>query len=413
MKYSTLAFRYAAVCSSEGRNVAVAVPGAKSRNMKRRILILNERDLANPLAGGAEVHTFEVFKRLAARGHQVSLLAAGFSGAAAEETLDGIKVRRLGNRYSYYAIISAAARRCARDHDIAVDVLCKLPFLSPWLLELPCLAIVHHLFGATAFRQVSPPIAAATWLAEKLIPPAYRESVTLAVSPSTKQDLVARGMKPERIWIVPNGLDHSVYKRSESAEVEPLLVWLGRLEPYKRADLMIEAMVEVRRHVPEARLIVAGSGTARPSLEALVHDLGLDDTVKFAGFVPETDKAALLERAAALVQTSEKEGWGITVLEGNACGTPTIASKVPGLRDSVVDGETGVLFDYGYQAQLAAAAVKVLADAEFRERLSANALAWAARFSWERVADDTEKLIEEAICPGSGELDLLASPFTV
>lgn len=157
--------------------------------MPRRILVLNERDLKNPLAGGAETHIFEIFARLAAQGHDVTLLAASFPGCRREELVRGVRVVRLANRYAYYGLAPLAARRELRQRrcEVVVDVLNKLPFLSPWFVPAPCFAIVHHLFGATAFRQVPAPIALVTWLAEKLIPYAYRNTPMLAISPSTKR----------------------------------------------------------------------------------------------------------------------------------------------------------------------------------------------------------------------------------
>ena len=129
---------------------------------KRKILLLNERDPRNPLAGGAEVHIFEIFKRLVARGHEVELLAASFPGCRPVEVVDGVRVRRLANRYLYYAIVPLALRATVRRSrpDVVIDVLNKLPFLSPWMVSTPTFAIVHHLMGATAFRQVAFPLAA-------------------------------------------------------------------------------------------------------------------------------------------------------------------------------------------------------------------------------------------------------------
>ena len=382
--------------------------------MRRRILLLNERDLRNPLAGGAEVHLFEIFKRLARRGHEVTLLAASFPGCASEERIDGVQVRRLANRYLYYGLVPWVARRAFRGggYDLVIDALNKLPFFSPWLVGRPCFAIVHHLFGTTAFRQVAFPIALVTWLSEKLIPAVYGGVSMLAISPSTKQDLIARGLDARQIWVVPPGIDHHAYARATSGSQErDLVLWIGRLEPYKRADLMIEAMVGVRRHRPNARLVVVGEGSAHPALAERVRRLGLAGCVEFTGFVSEADKIGWLQRAAVLVNTSQKEGWGMTVIEGNACGTPSVSSDVPGLRDAVRDGATGLLVRYGDASALAGAIVAILSDGKLRQRLVEGGLQWAGRFTWDRVADDAEALIERAIAPCDAELKLVASPF--
>lgn len=381
--------------------------------MKRRILVLNERDPVNPMTGGAETHVFEIFGRLAARGHDVTLLAASFPGSASEEIVQGVRVRRLANRYLYYFVVPWVARReAARGKDVVVDVLNKLPFFSPWLVPLPCLAIVHHLFGTTAFRQVPLPVALVSWLLEKLIPAAYRRVPVLAISPSTKTDLIERGLGADRIHVVPPGIDRDSHRPlDDGSEREPLVLWIGRLEPYKRADLVIDAMAAVREAVPGATLVIVGAGSARVALEARAGKRGLEHCVRFTGFVSEAEKIAWIRRAAVLVQTSEKEGWGMTVIEANVCNTVAVASNVPGLRDSVRDGQSGLLFEYGDLDGLVRALVRVLTDTELRKRLVRDGRAWGERFGWDEVADDAAALIEEAIAPGARPLRLVASPF--
>lgn len=381
--------------------------------MKRRILVLNERDPVNPMTGGAETHVFEIFQRLAARGHDVTLLAASFPGAAREEIVQGVRVKRLANRYVYYALVPWAARREARrGRDVVVDVLNKLPYFSPWFVPLPCLAIVHHLFGDTAFRQVPFPIAAVSWLLEKLIPFAYRRVPVLAISPSTRDDLVSRGLARETIRVVPPGIDRATHQASDDGLArEPIVLWIGRLEPYKRADVVIDAMKEVCRAVPAATLVIVGAGSARASLEARAEQQDLRDVVRFTGFVSEQEKIEWICRASVLVQTSEKEGWGMTVIEANVCNTVAVASDVPGLRDSVRDGTTGVLFRYGDVAGLASVLVRVLGDRALRSTLLDGGRRWGERFTWDEVAEDTERLLEEAIAPGAKPLELRASPF--
>ena len=382
--------------------------------MPRRILVLNERDPKNPLAGGAETHIFEIFSRLVATGHDVTLLAATFPGCAREERVAGVRVIRLTNRYLYYARVPLAARREWRTghYDVVIDVLNKLPFLSPWTSDAPCFAIVHHLFGTTAFRQVPLPIALVTWLMEKLIPYAYRDTPMLAISPSTKDDLKDRGIAPSHVWVVPPGVDHRSYSAENPRALrEPMVLWIGRIEPYKRADVMLDAMPGVLRRVPAAKLVVVGEGSARPELMKRTQTMGIASSVTFTGFISEAEKIALLGRAAVVVNTSEKEGWGMTVIEGNACGTPSVSTNVPGLRDSVRDGETGLLTPYGDVNALADAIVRILTDAHLRAHLVEVGLDWARRFSWDNVAADTLRLIEEAIRPTGADIRLVASPF--
>lgn len=368
--------------------------------MPRHVLVLNERDLDNPRAGGAEIHLFEIFGRLATAGDRVTMLCAGFPGGAPEATIAGVRVRRLGrDRYHYYTRVVQACRAIVRDErpDVLVEALNKLPFMSPLYTRLPLVAIVHHLFGTTAFQQVPAPVAAVVVAAERLVPRVYRRAAFVAISDSSRDDMVARGIPASAIRVVPCGVDHERYRPGPAPrEPQPLVVFVGRVERYKRVDVLLDALAAVRRDGLYARAIVAGTGDALEAVRARVARLGLGDAVAVPGFVDEDEKVRLLRAAAVAVQPSEKEGWGLTVIEANACGTPCIASAVPGLRDSVRDGETGILVPLGDAGALAAALARVLRDDALRARLAANALAWAARFRWEDAAAAVGAVLDEA-----------------
>jgi glycosyltransferase involved in cell wall biosynthesis len=183
------------------------------------------------------------------------------------------------------------------------------------------------------------------------------------------------------------------------------------MEPYKRADVLLEAIPEIRRRVPGAQFVFVGEGSARAGLERAADDLGLSGAVRFVGFVDETVKVELLSGASVVVNTSEKEGWGLTVIEGNAFGVPSVSSNVPGLRDSTRDGETGLLYPFGDASALADAVSRILTDAAFSERLSLAARAWAENFTWEETAADVEALVEAVLQPGASPPQLTSSVF--
>lgn len=364
------------------------------------LLVLNERDMENPLAGGAEVHFDEIFSRLAARGFPVTLICAGFPGAAARAERRGVTIVRVGNRFTFYARGPAAYRRLERTlkgRGMLVEDLNKLPFFGPLYARLPILAIVHHLFGTTAFRQVSFPIAAVAYLSELGIPRVYRDVPMVAVSPSTQSDLVARGVDPGHITMVPNGLDHVLYSPGATPTASRTILSLGRVEPYKRIDVAVAAMPQILARVPDARLVIVGRGGALPELERQVATLGLGAVVKFRGFVSEDEKVALYRDARVLVNPSEKEGWGLTVLEANACGVPAVASDVPGLRDSVRHEDTGLLVPHGNVEACAWALARVLTDDALWTRLRSGALRWAANYTWDAVTDQMEAVIERTM----------------
>lgn len=341
-----------------------------------------------------------MFGRLVQRGHRVTLLASGWPGAPARETVDGVDVHRVGGRYTF----SVAAPRYYRTElrglgwDIVVEDLNKVPLYTPLWGRFPLVLLVHHLFGRTAFEEASPPLALATWLLERPLGRIYRDVPVEAVSRSTAEDLERRGFRPERMTVIPNGVDVGFYTpcAEEGRFAEPTLLYLGRLKRYKRVDLVVRALAHLRRDGIGARLVIAGHGDQAGALRRLVSELGMDDAVELPGFVSEAEKRRYFRRAWVHVLTSPKEGWGITNLEAAACGTPTVASDSPGLRESVVDGETGYLVPHGDVEALAERLRRLIEDAALRERLGRQARAFAERFSWDRTAERTEEHLERA-----------------
>jgi glycosyltransferase involved in cell wall biosynthesis len=386
-----------------------------------RILVLNWQDRENPQAGGAEIHLHETFGRLARRpGWEVTAVTSGWPGAAPRAELDGIRVLRTGGRHTYPLRVAGAVRRlvaAGASFDVVVEDLNKVPVLAPSWAPAPVLLLVHHLFGATAFQEASFPVAAATWLLERPIPRFYRGLPVVAVSDSTRHDLIRRGLSGDRIRVIPNGVDLDHFTPGPEAGdpvggarfPEPTLLYLGRLKRYKRVDLLLEALARVRAGGLPARAVVAGKGDHGPSLEARARKLGLGpDAVTFAGFVSEPEKLRLLRGAWVHGFTSPREGWGIANLEAAACGTPTLASDAPGLRDSVRHGETGYLVPHGDVEALARRLGELLSRREEVEALGRGARRFAEGFSWDGAAEQMARALADAA--GKGTLALGDSP---
>jgi glycosyltransferase involved in cell wall biosynthesis len=363
------------------------------------LLLVNWQDRRNPEAGGAEIHLFELFSRLAARGHRVRLVCSGFPGGAAVEEVDGIEVHRCGSRHSFALRGRGAIRAAlaAEAPDVVVEDINKLPLGTPTLTDRPVYAIIPHLFGTTAFAEVSWPMAATVWAAERLIPRLYRRAWFHAISESTRDDLVERGIPAGRIAVVHPGVDAEHY----CPAVEPVrsspprFVYVGRLKRYKGVDLLLRALRRLHRERPEVGLDIAGSGDDRPRLERLTAELGLSPSVRFPGFVDEATKRSLLRQAVANVFPSPKEGWGITVMEAAGCGTPSVASDSPGLRDSVRDTVTGLLVPHGDPVALADAMRRLLDDPQLVERLGTAARRHAEQHSWQAAADRVEAHLQD------------------
>jgi glycosyltransferase involved in cell wall biosynthesis len=286
---------------------------------------------------------------------------------------------------------------------VVVDALNKIPVAAPLFSARPVLGIGHHLFGSTIFREAPPPFSLYVYACELTLPWVYRGCPMAVISESTREDFIARGLSPERLRVVHVGVDHAKYRPDPSAprEAKPTLLALGRVRRYKRLDLVIDAVVELARSKhPDLKLVVAGTGDYLEALRAKVRRESAEKIVQFEGLVNEERKLELYRKSWALLMTSPKEGWGLTCLEAQACGTPVIASDAPGLREAVSHEKSGILVRHGDRSALVSAMDRFLTDGATRERLARGALAFAARFTWEKCADETFEMIEQTIATG-------------
>ncbi|MCG8469077.1 MAG: glycosyltransferase family 4 protein [Gemmatimonadetes bacterium] len=366
-----------------------------------RILLLNWQDRENPQAGGAEIHLHEIFGRLAERGHEIRAVVSGWSGAAPHARLDGLGVERVGGRYSFAVRAAWAARRTVRDFqpDVVVEDINKVPLYAPVWAGTPVVALVPHLFGTTAFREAGPGVASVVWLAERAIPRIYRTCPFQVISKGTASDLVGRGIAGDRIAVIHPGIDHDRFRPGDPADRDerPTILYLGRLKRYKGIDVLLIALRRLVDGGLDARLVIAGRGDDRARLARIAERQGVMDRVRFIGYIAETEKVSWLRRATVLAYPSPKEGWGISNVEASACGTPVVASDSPGLRESVRDGESGLLIEHGDASAWTSALRRVLCDAELRAALGRGGIAHAARFSWDGAAADTEAHLVETV----------------
>lgn len=363
-----------------------------------RILAVNWQDTENPFAGGAEIHLFEILQRLVQRGHSVTLLCSGFEGASSRAEIGGVEIHRVGTRYTFplHARRYFLKHLASRGFDVILDDVNKVPLMTPRWSTVPVVALVPHLFGTTAFKELPAVVAAVVWLSERPIPQVYRTSLFHAISNSTADDLVARGVERKRIKVIYPGIDSDGYTPDASRRSEsPLFCYVGRLKRYKGVDIILRGFAKAA--IPDARLEIAGTGDYSEELRRLADQLGLMDRVLFHGFIPESDKLDLLRRSWASAFTSPKEGWGIVNLESQAAGTTVIASDSPGLRESLIPGKTGLLVPHGNVQALAEAFRSLANSPEKVAALGAAGRVFAASFSWDRAAVETEAQLVEAM----------------
>ena len=307
---------------------------------------------------------------------------------------------RVGRRNSFAVLGRRAFRRAFRDErpDIVVEDINKLPLYLTTLSDTPFCVIIPHLFGRTAFQEASWPAASVVWLAERPIPYVYRRAGFHAISESTRDDLVARGVNREEIRVIHPGVDSDRLLPAAGPESgAPYFLYVGRLKHYKGVDVALRALAIARDQMPELTLRIAGSGDDLDRLRRVALELGLTEHVRFLGYVAEADKRALLQGAVANVFPSPKEGWGMTIVEAAACGTPSVASDSPGLRDSVCHGETGFLVPHGDAVSLADRMVTLARDPALASRLGASARRYSETLTWEDAADQTEQHLSELV----------------
>jgi glycosyltransferase involved in cell wall biosynthesis len=377
-------------------------------NMPSHLVVLSYRDMQHPEAGGAEVIMHEVFRRLRRHVPRITFVTSGFPDGEPRATYDDLDIHRVGNKFNFNFAGPAHVKRLAREHpvDAVIEDINKIPFFSPLVLRgIPVVGVVPHLFGTTVFREAPWPIAAYVYLYERLIPLVYRHTHFSVLSTTTRDDLVARGISPDRIHVIYAGIDLQAYPLRPGGHVPPgpVVTYLGRIKRYKGIDLVMRALPELRRTIPAVRYRIVGEGDFLPSLRSLAVELGVSDAVEFLGYQEGAAKQETLHGTRVLVYTSPKEGWGLSVIEAGAVGVPSIASDSPGLRESVRHGETGLLVPHGDISALTRALHALLTDDARWSALSMGARAWAERFSWDRMAEETSRLIERAMTEGGHE----------
>jgi glycosyltransferase involved in cell wall biosynthesis len=359
-----------------------------------RILILNWRCPKNPRAGGAEFLTHEVAKRLVADGNEVEWFSATFPGADREESLDGVRIVRSGRQWSVHLRAFARYFRRLRPHfDLVIDEVNTIPFLTPLWADVPVFMLIYQLAREVWWYESPFPISLLGFLLEPLYLRFYRKVPTFTESESTLRDLRRIGFSGS-ITVVPVGVD--VGSRLVRPKPEaPNFLYVGRLAPSKRVNDIIRAFDVFRKFTPDARLWLVGDGSPNHvrSLRKLVARLHLENSVDFLGRVSRGQKHQRMAEAYALLMASVREGWGLVVTEANSFGTPAIVYDVPGLRDSVRHGRTGLIVSPTPEA-LAEGMLLLWKDRVLCERLAAGASNWSSSFTADRTVDSISLVLE-------------------
>jgi len=367
----------------------------KKHKSRPGVLIINWQDWTNPLSGGAEVHLHEIFRRL--RGDfNISLLCTHFKNAPKTEKLDGIEIYRVGSRNIFNFYVPDAYKRIAKEGkiDLVIEDLNKIPFFGGRFIREKRIALIHHLFGKTIFTETNPLSAFYVYYSEKFIPKHYKEIPIVAVSKSSKNEIVKMGIPEENVKVVYNGVDIKCSQSKVRKSAHPTIICLARMKRYKRMDILLDSIPEVVKGIPDLKVVLVGEGDDLPRLKEISRKNGIKDIVKFTNFVSADRKVELLSSSWVSVNTSPKEGWGLTSIEAQSSGTPSIVPDSQGLRETVKDGVSGYIYSFGDTKRLSEILIKVLSDKKSVEKMGREARKWAANFSWDESARNMKEIID-------------------
>lgn len=350
---------------------------------RRRIEVLAWRDLDDPEAGGSEVHADQFMSRWAAAGLEISHRTSAARGRPPRAVRNGYSVHRAGGRYGVFPRVVLGDALGQRRFDALVEIWNGVPWFSPVWCRRPSITFLHHVHGPMWNQVLPAPLAAVgRTLESRIAPPFYRRRLTLTGSDAIRSELEHLGFPPGRLEVVPHGIEGDFSPGGERS-AEPLVVCVGRLAHVKRQDLLIDAAVIARQRVPGLKLMIIGDGPLRGHLEQHVQALGAGDWVQLVGRSTRGELIDAYRRAWVVASASLAEGWGLTLTEAAACGTPAVATDIAGHRSSVEDGVTGVLAPL---ERLGDALSDVLLDDARRAALGTAALARASTLTWDLSA---------------------------
>ncbi len=354
-----------------------------------KILWFTWKDRKHPASGGAEVVNEELAKRLVRDGHEVVFLVGGFKGCAPEETIDGYKVVRLGNRWSVYW----EARRYYKEHlrgwaDLVIDEVNTMPFFCQWYVKEKNILFVHQLCREIWFYEMGFPLNVLGYVLEPVYLWLLSGRKVITISESTKSDLARYGFKPDNISVMGVGIAMAPIADLASAAQKyknPTILAFGSIRAMKRTDHIVSAFETAKAQIPDLELVLAGNADGRYGTKVLAHikNSRYAPSIKYIGKVGEQEKIEFMQKSHLIAVASVKEGWGLIVTEAASQGTPAVVYNVDGLRDSVKNGETGVVCAENTPAGMAGSIVKLLGDRVAYERLRHAGWEWSKAMNFE------------------------------
>lgn len=354
-----------------------------------KILWMSWKDRTHPRSGGAEIVNEELAQRLVRDGHEVVFLVAGFGMAPDEEWRDGFRIVRLGGHYSvYWHAYRYYKKNLVGWADIVIDELNTMPFFCRFYVKERTFFFPHQLCREVWFYQMPLPLSIIGYCIEPLYLWLLRKYEVITISQSTKRDLLRYGFQPERIHIIPEGIEIAPASdiMSITKYTQPTLLSLGSLRAMKRTKHQIRAFELAKKTIPNLQMKIAGDAQSVYGNETLrmIAKSPYRKDIEFLGKVSKERKIELMQKSHLIAVTSVKEGWGLIVTEAASQGTPAVVYNVDGLRDSVIHGVTGVIAPENTENGLAEGIVRLLKNEEEYAKMRNNAWKWSTDFDFEK-----------------------------
>lgn len=342
-----------------------------------------------PCPGGKEIHVAELSTRQAARGHDVHVWhRSGESG------LKGVSVHRVGagdpDRRHGVATVADFSARAARGLTAVRPDLVHLH--GDWV-EALCVGRAARRLGVPTVLTVHAGLAP-LWRLPSRVAFRYVDSM-VAVGANVRDDLVRAGVPAERVTVLSSGLNTDLLAPHRGTPRSPRrIVSVGALEVRKGHDVLLEAFRTLRRTVPDAELVLVGSGRDEEALRALADTVG---GVRFAGQLDRDAVYGEVASATVFVLASRPtrgtdEGTPTALLEALALGTPVVATRAGATASVVQDGENGLLVEPDDAAALADRLLTVLGGLPLQQRLAAAGPASVQGRDWESVVDGIDRV---------------------
>ena len=349
----------------------------------RRIKVVAWRDLDDPEAGGSELHAAEVLRRWAHAGLEITQRTSAVAGLPQRTSRDSYTVIRKDGRYRVFLeVFREGVRKARTDYDAVVEIWNGMPFFSPLWFRGPRSVWLHHVHGEMWQMTLPGFLGRVGWFIERRFAPLFYRRSTIATLSTSSEIEIHERLGLRRTTVIPPGISET-FRPGVSKSSVPLVVAVGRLVPVKRFDLLIREFAAAHSSAPSARLVIAGEGYLRSELENLIEVLGANEYISLVGRVSDQELLRLYQEAWIVTSASLREGWGMSLTEAAACGTPVVASDIAGHRDAVAQGRSGLLVS---DNDIGATLVRVLHDNELRRELSDGARQFAEELSWDNTA---------------------------